>query len=76
MLVIVNYATHYPEAVPLPSLTSAWVAHTLMRFFAQVGLPHVILTDWGSPFTSTLMQTICLLLGIEQLFAEVRQPQT
>lgn len=47
MLVIVDYATRYPEAVPLPSLISNGVAHALMRLFAYVGLPSALLTGRG-----------------------------
>lgn len=39
LLVLVDYATRYPEAVPLRNLTSATVSRVLMRFFSQVGLP-------------------------------------
>lgn len=45
VLVLIDYATRYPEAVALPSLASSGVAHTLMHFFAQVGLPTALLTD-------------------------------
>lgn len=74
LLVIIDYATHYPEAVPLPNLTSAGVARALMRFFAQVGLPKAILTNRGSPFTSSLMKRI--QSWISQLFSAVQHPQT
>lgn len=47
-----------------------------MRMFAHVGLPQVILMDRGSPFTSTLMQRVYQLLGIQQLFGPVQHPQT
>lgn len=76
VLVLVDYATRYPEAVALPSLASQGVARTLMRFFSQVRLPKTLLTDQGSSFTSQLMKKVCRLLGIEQLFAAVQHPQT
>lgn len=47
----------------------------MIQFFAQVGLPRTVLTDRGSPFTSTLMRKVCQLLGIEQVFATVQHPQ-
>lgn len=75
LLVITNYVTRYPEAVPLSSLASSWVAQVLMRFFPHVVLPNAIPTNKGSPFHSALMKKVCQVLGIEQLFAVVQHPQ-
>ena len=76
LLVIMDYATRYPEAVPLRTLQSSGVARALMRFFAHVGLPREIITDRGSPFTSALMRRVCQALKIGQIFASVQHPQT
>lgn len=62
LLVIVDYATRYPEAVPMRNMTSAAVARVLMQFFAQIGLPREILTDQGSPFTSNHLRYLCRAL--------------
>lgn len=76
LLVIVDYTTRYPEAILLPSLTSTRVTQALMHFFPHVGLPKALLTDWGSPFMSTLMERVCQMLGIKQLFEAIQHPQT
>lgn len=76
LLVIVDYATWYPEAIPLRNVTNATVSRVLMRFFAQVGLPKEILTDRGSPFTSNHMSHLCRTLKISQLFTATYHPQT
>lgn len=39
VVVTMDYASRYPEAIPLPSLNCGSVARSLMKFFAQVGLP-------------------------------------
>ena len=47
MLVITDYATKYPEVFPLKSVKVKTVAFCLVQFFACVGFPKEILTDWG-----------------------------
>ena len=55
LLVICDYATRYPEAVPLKSIDAESVAEELIKVFAQVGVPREILTDQGSNFTLQLL---------------------
>ncbi|KAG6921236.1 hypothetical protein G0U57_009227, partial [Chelydra serpentina] len=76
VLVLVNYATHFPEAVPLRSITARTIAGELVKIFARVGLPREILTDQGTNFTSGLLQQVCGLLGVKQLRTSVYHPQT
>ncbi|KAK3550169.1 hypothetical protein QTP86_021198 [Hemibagrus guttatus] len=51
-LVMVDYATRYPKAVPLWKATSRNVTRELLALFSRVGIPKDILTDQGTPFTS------------------------
>lgn len=44
-LVLMDYATRYPEVVPLRGMQAAGVARALMHLFAQVGLPREVVTD-------------------------------
>lgn len=73
LLVIIDYATRYPEAIPLPNMR---MARALMHFFPHVGLPKEILTDRGTPFTAQAMKGVCEKLHIRQLFTAVHHPQT
>ena len=50
-----DYATRYPEAIPLRSTDAIHVAEELIKVFARVGVPEEILTDQGSNFTSQLL---------------------
>ena len=52
ILVISNYATCYPKAVPLRSITAPKVAEVLVDLFSRHGVPEEILTDQGTNFTS------------------------
>ncbi|KAG6926041.1 gypsy retrotransposon integrase 1, partial [Chelydra serpentina] len=62
VLVVLDYATRYLEAVPLRNTASKTIAKELVQIFARVGLPKEILTDQGTPFVSKLMKDLCSLL--------------
>lgn len=74
--VIMDYATRYPEAIPLIGMHVAEVARALVQLFLRVGIPKEILTDKGTSFTSGLMRQLCHLLQIKQLFTSIYHPQT
>ncbi|KAL0180385.1 hypothetical protein M9458_025827, partial [Cirrhinus mrigala] len=76
ILVIVDYATRYPEAVPLRKATAKSIAQELFLLASRVGLPSEILTDQGTPFMSRLMVDLCRLLRVKQLRTTVYHPQT
>ncbi|KAI2666719.1 Retrovirus-related Pol polyprotein [Labeo rohita] len=76
ILVIVDYATRYPEAVPLRKATAKNIAQELFLLFSRVGIPNQILTDQGTPFMSRVMADLCRLLKIQQLRTSVYHPQT
>ncbi|KAI2655868.1 Retrovirus-related Pol polyprotein [Labeo rohita] len=62
ILVIVDYATRYPEAVPLRKATAKNIARELFMLFSRVGIPSEILTDQGTPFMSRLMADLAQFL--------------
>uniref|UniRef100_A0A8C4XBU5 Gypsy retrotransposon integrase-like protein 1 n=1 Tax=Erpetoichthys calabaricus TaxID=27687 RepID=A0A8C4XBU5_ERPCA len=76
ILVLVDYATRYPEAVPLRSANSKAIARVLMEVFARVRVPKEVLTDQGTPFTSETFKEIAKLLKIKHLRTAVYHPQT
>ncbi len=49
-LVLVDYATRYPEAVALRSISAKSVADALFGLISRVGIPKEILTDQGMAF--------------------------
>lgn len=59
ILVLVDYATRYPEAVAISSIDTKTIADELLNIFCRVGLPDEILSDQGSNFTSELMNVSC-----------------
>ena len=58
ILTLVDYATRYPEAVALPKIETERVAEALFEIFTRMGVPHEILSDMGTQFTSDLMKEI------------------
>lgn len=76
ILVICDYATRYPVAIPLKRFTAVEVAEQLVDTFAQYGIPKEILTDQGTNFTSKLLAELYGLLGVRALKTAPYHPQT
>lgn len=76
ILVISDYATRYPEAFPLHSITTPKIINTLIQLFSRVGIPDEILTDQGTNFTSQLMKMLHKQLGIKAIKTTPYHPQT
>ncbi|XP_073668194.1 uncharacterized protein [Paramisgurnus dabryanus] len=76
ILVVSDYATRYPEAFPLRSITTPKVIQALVQLFSRVGIPEEILTDQGTNFTSKLMGQLNRQLGIKAIRTTPYHPQT
>lgn len=48
ILVVCDYSTKYPEAIPVKNQESDTIATDLIKSFFQVGIPTEILTDQGT----------------------------
>ena len=75
ILTLVDYATRYPEAIPIKDKTTETVADALVGIFSRVGLPREILSDQGCQFTSSLMEEVSKLLSARQIFTSPYHPQ-
>ena len=67
ILTIVDYATRYPEAVPLKGIEAERVAEALWEVWTRVGIPKEVLTDRGTQFMSGVMTEVNRLLSIKGL---------
>ncbi len=76
ILIILDYATRYPEAVPLQKATAKSIAPELFLLCSRVGIPAKILTDQGTSFICRLMADLCTLLKMKQLRTSVYHTQT
>ena len=74
ILTVVDYATRYPEAVPLKDIEAEKVAEALVGICTRVGLPKEILSDRGSQFMSKVMKKMCRLLSVDQIFTSPYHP--
>ena len=76
VLVVVDHATRYPEAIPLRTVDAEQIAEALMGFFSSVGIPLEILTDQGFNFMSKLLKEVYHLMEIKPIRTSPYHPQT
>ena len=74
MLSLIDYATRYPEVVPLKFIDAESVAEALVNIFTRVGIPTEILSDQGSQFLSRVMKEVGRLLSIKQMITTPYHP--
>ena len=75
IFVLCDYATRYPEAIPLPSTEASRIAKELVKFFSRFGIPEEVLKDQGANFMSGLLEEIYLWLQIRRIRTSPYNPQ-
>ncbi len=76
VLVLVDYATRYPQAVALRNISAKSVAVALFCMISRVGILKEILTDQGTAFMSQTIRKLYELLGIKSVHNSIYHPQT
>ena len=74
ILTLIDFASGFPEAIPLKDVDSVSVAEALLSIFSRVGIPREILSDRGTQFTSHLMAELHKLLGVKPQFTTPFHP--
>ena len=74
-ILIVDYATRYPEAIPLRNTSSKTIADALVQYYCRVGIPEELVSDQGSNFISYLMAQLYDQLGIAKIQTSVYHPE-
>ena len=74
ILTLVDYATRYPDAVPLKSITTESVAEALVDMYSRLGVPEEVLSDMGAQFVSECMAEVSRLLSLRQLTTSPYHP--
>ena len=74
ILTFVDYATRWPEAIPLKTITTEEVSEGLLEIFSRLGFPKEMLSDQGSQFTSQLMKEVSRLISVKQAFTTPYHP--
>ena len=62
-----DYATRYPEVVPLKNIETETVAEALLDMYSRLKIPEEVLSDLGTQFVSKFMEEVSRLLSIKQL---------
>ena len=71
-LILYDSYSRWIEVYPMPShlshpITSKATINSLRHSFATHGLPHIIVTDNGTSFTSNELKTFCKMNGIKHI---------
>ncbi|KAJ1159403.1 hypothetical protein NDU88_012069 [Pleurodeles waltl] len=76
ILVVVDHATRYPEAIPLRTTTAPAVAKALLGISSRVGFPKEVVSDRGSNFMSAYLKDMWKECGVTYKFTTPYHPQT
>ena len=76
LLTIMDISTHFPEAVPLRSITARNVVEALVQFFTRYGLAKEVQSDQGSNFMSDIFKQVMQQLGIRQAKSSAYYPES
>ena len=76
LLVIVSKFTKWIEAKPIKTAEAGPAIDFISGVVHRYGVPHNIITDYGSNFTADEVKTWCANLGIKLNYASVYHPQT
>ena len=76
VLVLIDYATRYPEAIPLRNISARSVAQALFHIISWVGISKEILTDQGTNFMSRTIKELYGLLKVKAIRTSVYHPAT
>jgi transposase InsO family protein len=76
MLVAVDKFTKWVEAAPVTTQDSTATINFIKSIVFRFGVPHIIITNNGTNFTSKEFKNYCESLGIKLKFASVAHPKT
>ena len=76
ILVVIDYATKWPEAYAIPNTTSETVISCLLDLTTHLGTPSEILSDNGTNFVSKTMKQYSAMTGTRQIHTSPYHPQT
>jgi len=74
IIVIIDHATRYPEAIPVPNMRAEIMAREISHYFCKVGIPTEILTGQGKNFLSSIMIQLYNSLGIKHIRTSTYHP--
>ena len=75
LLVVQDYLTKWVKAIPLSNQTAVRIARELIKLFSMYGHPHVLHSDQGRNFESTLMSQTLEAYGVKKSCTTAYHPQ-
>lgn len=58
LLVVIDYPTHYPEAILLSNMKTETIARKLAHLFTWIGIPKQVITDQDKSFMSEVLRSV------------------
>lgn len=68
--------THFPEAIPLSSITARAITKALVKFFTLFGLLKIVQRNQGMNFTSQTFSQVLKRLGIKHNVSTAYHPES
>ena len=76
ILVITEYLSKYPYAMPIKSKTAKEVSKHLFKYISMFGPPKELLSDQGTEFLNNTIENMTRLAGIEHRVTSPYHPRT
>ena len=76
IMVITEYLTKYPYAVPIKSKSAEEIAEQLWHYISIFGPPKEILSDQGTEFLNEIVKNLTKSIGVEHRITSPYHPQT
>ena len=75
LLTVIDYATRYPEAIPLKRVDAETTAQALLDLFSKFDVPAEIVSDNGKNFTAKMMEHLLKALKIHHIKTSPYHPE-
>ena len=76
ILVLTDYFSKWPEAIPTRDQTAETVVKKLVELFARFGVPKNLISDKGPAFESEILQKLSTIFPFQRLRTSGYHPQT
>eukprot|EP00731_Ephydatia_muelleri_P005310 Em0002g1486a len=75
LLVVQDYFTKWPEAIPIPDQTAARITKEMVKLFCVYGIPDIVHSDQGRNFESTIFRQTLEAFGIKKSHTTAYHPE-
>ena len=75
LLVVQDYFTKWPEAIPLPDQKASRITNELVKLFSRLGPPDILHSDQGRNFESAILQQTLQAFGLNKSRTTAYHPQ-